>query len=74
MYKLNTLTQNYRIAFYFLVWTARSKKNPRKRGFIPFTWKIINTVNQFISAPKSSSYAPHQKEHDMYSTKQASDP
>lgn len=73
MYKLNTLTQNYRIAFYFLVWTARSK-NPRKRVFIPFTWKYINTVNQFISAPKSSSYAPHQKEHDMYSTKQTSDP
>ena len=26
MYKLNTSTQNYRIAFYFLVWTTRSKK------------------------------------------------
>gem|GEM_PF-1541886 len=26
MYKLNTSTQNYRIAFYFFVWMARSKK------------------------------------------------
>ena len=26
MYKLNASAQNYRIAFYFLVWTARSKK------------------------------------------------
>lgn len=74
MYKLNTSTQNYRIAFYFLVLGGKVKKNPRKRVFIPFTRKCINTVNQFISTPKSSSYAPHQKEHDMYSTKQTSDP
>ena len=70
MYKLNASAQNYRIAFYVLVWTARPK-NPRKWVFIPFTRKHINIVNQFVSAPKLSSYAPHQEEHDMYSTKQA---
>ncbi len=43
MYKLNASAQNYRIAFYFLVWMARPK-NPRKWVFIPFTRKHINNV------------------------------